>query len=628
VAARIAARAKVDASRRRRIERRGVRPAVEPNADWEQLDRESLIQHELARLPEKYRAPIVLCYLEGLTHEGAADQLSWPVGTVRGRLSRARDLLRARLTRRGIMASAAIACADSLTQSANGAVPAALRQATVRAAMRALSGQTLAAVASAQVAAWAEGASCSMTFCRWKAAAGVFLAIAALGSGLGLILAAASPPQTRPPEAKSAPPPTAQQDQAVRLRGMLQLKGTWSSPQIVADRTIGGVPQPPKPFKLIWSIDRDTITETDDDGFAWHTYRFTLDPGRTPKTIDLTLLNSGLELRGIYQLEGDTLTISHGLERPNGFEKGATQIPLTFQRESRTPAQLAPEIPNAPGCYWAMEPKGVPSSAATGVISYIVQKDPQGAMILTLAFVAKLNDGEANAEYRPVAVDDKKGRYLFEDGDAAWSTSATFRGIALSHSGYRLDPGRLPFDRVRRIGIEVVPAEVRRADETAASVHAFQEAREAGIELLPRPDVGKPFEFNLTAMDGTAIRSAAFKGKVVFIDIWASWRKPCMGKMAEIRALYERRRRDGLEVVGANFEDNRAETERLVKTLGLPWPQVFVPDDDRTRRLWADGPGLRGSPNLLLLDRDGILRWSGGPEGLEKRITDLLDVPR
>ena len=57
-----------------------------------------------------------------------------------------------------------------------------------------------------------------------------------------------------------------------------------------------------------------------------------------------------------------------------------------------------------------------------------------------------------------------------------------------------------------------------------------------------------------------------------------------------------------------NFEDNRATTERLVKALALPWPQVQVPDDDRTRRLWTDGPGLRGSPRLFLIDREGILR--------------------
>jgi RNA polymerase sigma factor (sigma-70 family) len=627
VAARIAARAKVDASRRRRIERRGARQTVDPKSDWERLDRELRIQHELALLPEKYRAPVVLCYLEGLTHENAADQLGWPVGTVRGRLARARDLLRARLTRCGITASAALAAADSLTESARAAVPATLRDATLRATTQVASGQALAAAASARAVAWAEGTSRVMTFYRWNAAAGVFLMIVTLG--IGLVLAAASPPQSRPPEAKAAPPPAAQEDQTSRLREMLQLKGTWTSPQMVTDRSINGVPQPPKPFKLIWSIDRDTITETDDDGFAWHTYRFTLTPDQTPKTIDLTLLNTDLELHGIYKLEGDTLTICHGLERPKSFEVNPTQLPLVFQRETRTPAQLAPEIPNAPGCYWADVPDGgVPTSWASGGISYIVQKDPQGAMIVTLAFVAKLQDGEPNAEYRPVAVDDKKQRYLFEEGDAAWSTSGTFRGIVLAHGEYRLDPKQLPFDRVRRLGIEVVPVEIRRANEAASSVRAFQEARDAGIELLPRPEVGKPFELNLTDSQGRPLRSDDFKGKVVLIDVWAGWRKPCMGRLADVTALYERRDRDGFEVVGVNFEDSRANTERLVKALSLPWPQVVIPDDDRTRRLWSDGPGLRGTPKLILIDRDGSVRWAGGPDEIEKQITDLLDASR
>jgi len=629
VAARVAGRAKVDAARRRQIERRGVRPAVELNVGAERLDLESLIQQELARLPEKDRAPIVLCYLEGLTHEGAADQLGWPVGTVRGRLARARDLLRARLTRRGVTASAALAVAESLPLSAKAAVPAALREATVRTAVRVASGQTFPAVATANVAAWAEGASCVMTLYRWKTAAGLLLLIGALGTALGLAMAGAYPLQKQRSEAQPTPPPAAQVDRTANRREMLQLRGTWTSPQTVTHAIIG-VPQPPKAYKLIWSIDRDTITTTNEDGFADHTYRYTLDPDRTPKAIDFTSLNLDIAPRGIYKLEGDALSVCFGLERPKDFEEGPAQFRIVFHRANRTPAQLVPACANAPGCYWTIEPKGdVPRSEASGSINLIVNKDPQGAMLVNLAYMAKLDGREPDREYRPVGFDDEKTRYLFGHGrGGGWSTSASFPGIVLVHYEFRLDPERLPFDQVRSLGIEVVPAQVSRAADAAASVRAFLEASQAGIEVLPRPEVRKPFEFTLTDSHGRALRSTTLKGKVVLIDCWASWRSPCMGKMPQVKALYERRRSDGFEVVGVNFDKDRAKAEQLVKTLGLPWPEVFVPNDDRTRRLWADGPGFAGSPRLLLIDREGILRWDGGPDELDERIAALLDAPQ
>ncbi len=97
-----------------------------------------------------------------------------------------------------------------------------------------------------------------------------------------------------------------------------------------------------------------------------------------------------------------------------------------------------------------------------------------------------------------------------------------------------------------------------------------------------------------------------------------------MAKMLRLKALYERRHTDGLEVIGVNFDKNRARADVLVTAIGLPWAEVYLPDDDRTRRVWAEGPGISNLPRLFLIDREGILRWEGGPNDLERQIHEWL----
>jgi RNA polymerase sigma factor (sigma-70 family) len=112
VACRVAAGLKREAARRKNRERQ-VDPPVPANpateASWREV--QDVLDEELGRLPEQYRAPLILCYLECLTRDEAARQLGLSPGGLHGRLERGRDLLRKRLIGRGLSLSASLTAA-------------------------------------------------------------------------------------------------------------------------------------------------------------------------------------------------------------------------------------------------------------------------------------------------------------------------------------------------------------------------------------------------------------------------------------------------------------------------------------------------------------------------------------
>jgi RNA polymerase sigma factor (sigma-70 family) len=217
VAHRVAARARSEAARRRRHEQQLAEahgPTLETMPDHSRSEAWAILSEEIARLPEAYRAPVVLCYLEAMSYQAAAVSLGLTEGRVRGRLARARERLRKSLARRGVEVPAVVA-------AARPAIPAVvirpgLAQATARAAVGLSAGGAASLEAISQsVISLCERTCRTMMLTKLKAAAAA-LALGVITAG---VIVSAQPPggrRAQPPDpASKAPRPP----QAVAARG-------------------------------------------------------------------------------------------------------------------------------------------------------------------------------------------------------------------------------------------------------------------------------------------------------------------------------------------------------------------------------------------------------------------------
>jgi len=161
VAYRTARKARTQAARRRERERQvaSVTTAEEPPTDHAWRELRSALDDELNRLPDKYRLPLVLCYLEGLTNEEASRRLGWPPGSISYRLARGREMLRDRMQGRNREAPAGFFALVLALRPDGGPLPGHLFHATVQAGVA--GGQ--AGVVSGKVAALVDATLRGMT---------------------------------------------------------------------------------------------------------------------------------------------------------------------------------------------------------------------------------------------------------------------------------------------------------------------------------------------------------------------------------------------------------------------------------------------------------------------------------
>ena len=253
VARRLALRQKTAAARRRKHEGRVLPPApIDDTGELTWREIRTVLDEELAKLPDKYRAPLLLCYYEGLTQEEAAQQLGWNKRSVKDRLERGRKQLCRRLTRRGLDLSVALTGSMLASHASAAPVPATLAAVTFRTAIQYGLGQPVIGAASASALALADSALKALFLTKaLTVAAGLFALLTIGGAGVvvghGAFFQAS--PKPPPKVAAAVPPmPRVQAPAPRRQKDLVDLFGDPLPPGAVArlgtvrfrPRNIGG----------------------------------------------------------------------------------------------------------------------------------------------------------------------------------------------------------------------------------------------------------------------------------------------------------------------------------------------------------------------------------------------------
>ncbi|HLN28182.1 MAG TPA: sigma-70 family RNA polymerase sigma factor [Gemmataceae bacterium] len=292
---------------------------------WDEL--KPVLDQELSRLPDKYRVPIVLCDLEGKSHQEAAKQLGWPQGTLSGRLSRARALLAKRLTRHGPALSVGSLAAALSQNAASACLPTSLANSTVKAAILYAAGQTaLTTMVSPKVAALVEGVLKAMLLSKLVIATSV-LAVAVIGVGAGSLVLRTQAGEESPTgkvlekEAHASnTDPQAKTDED-------HMQGTW----VIVKFEQSNVGLPKSVQELLKSgelrviISGDAMTFPGWKGGVWN---IKLDETVNPHRMTLRMTQDAT-VPAIYELHGDELKICYGQKNwqqpPSSFDVNKVQ---------------------------------------------------------------------------------------------------------------------------------------------------------------------------------------------------------------------------------------------------------------------------------------------------------------
>lgn len=145
---------------------------------------------------------------------------------------------------------------------------------------------------------------------------------------------------------------------------------------------------------------------------------------------------------------------------------------------------------------------------------------------------------------------------------------------------------------------------------------------------LPGPNVGSPAPlFTLKDIDGKEVSLNDFKGKVILVNFWATWCKPCQEEMDDLESAYKKNNDKGLVILGVDVREEKKDVLEFLKRYKVSYP-ILMDFDGKVVKDYQ----VMGVPTTYFIDRDGIIRDRifGGMNELviEAKLEDLLKVAK
>ncbi len=130
-------------------------------------------------------------------------------------------------------------------------------------------------------------------------------------------------------------------------------------------------------------------------------------------------------------------------------------------------------------------------------------------------------------------------------------------------------------------------------------------------------------DFDEKDLTGKPFNLAAYKGKVVLVDFWATWCGPCVAELPNVQAAYDKHHAAGFEIAGISLDSDKAKLEKFIETKKMPWQQFF--DGQGWGNRLAGKYGVNSIPATYLLDGEGkIIAKNLRGDALEAAVAKAL----